>query len=485
MAEVTAERYAGALKDYIPTERLSHDDGVKADNFAEVFNKPGLIEYFEHYTGKKLTPKDKKITKRQLADIIGMDPESSLDEAEQRIITGEAKPLDKYVMVQQPTGWNPDENDGHKNHFERLTKLKALEAQGQQLSEDFAERKRREEEELLAESSGDEDFTDAPTEFSINEIAEGLEENVQEALILAQEVDDDLDRKLTSKEVKEVLKSTEKHILGHPTDFDSGDMEELVRTASNLFGEQDAVTQSMRTSTAIIKADETGHQELAVVTSDEEGSEPGDPPPQTPTLKSVVERVRAGLTQRRSSHSVDNHQGLKNMTQERIEERQRNLAQEEMTPEQRRIQAAVNAEFVANMKTVSHQLNRVGFDLSGRNSLLQPDKGRRDSAQFGRETGEELEKLDTFARLYPRTAKLYAKGQIKLIDFMDKEFAEASEATLKRKEERTGTLQQRQTRKSVGPASYVRTTARPGGVYKYRRPHFTTSPYFKAAASAR
>ena len=52
------------------------------------------------------------------------------------------------------------------------------------------------------------------------------------------------------------------------------------------------------------------------------------------------------------------------------------------------------------------------------------------------------------------------------------------EKSLEDKERRLDTLKQRKTRTTVQPGQYARTVARPGGVYKYRRPHFSTSPYF-------
>ena len=59
-----------------------------------------------------------------------------------------------------------------------------------------------------------------------------------------------------------------------------------------------------------------------------------------------------------------------------------------------------------------------------------------------------------------------------------RKFVEAMEKSLTLREQREGTLKSSSARQSSGPTEYTRTVERSKGVYQYRRPHFSTSPYF-------
>ena len=79
----------------------------------------------------------------------------------------------------------------------------------------------------------------------------------------------------------------------------------------------------------------------------------------------------------------------------------------------------------------------------------------------------------------PRTAKLFERGLLRPQNVANKQYVIAMEKSLKDREDRLGTLPKMSSRLAKQtPVEYTRTIARPGGVYKYRRPHFTTSPLF-------
>jgi len=93
-------------------------------------------------------------------------------------------------------------------------------------------------------------------------------------------------------------------------------------------------------------------------------------------------------------------------------------------------------------------------------------------------SGETTAALDNLEN-NPRTAKLFERGLLRPQNVANKQYVLAMEKSLKDREDRLGTLPKLSSRLAKQtPVEYTRTIARPGGVYKYRRPHFTTSPLF-------
>ena len=155
------------------------------------------------------------------------------------------------------------------------------------------------------------------------------------------------------------------------------------------------------------------------------------------------------------------------------------------------------------LRRSTSQLNAAVMDMNnnlrGQNRLLDPrlstdvilddtlaplPRGRA-SEYLGQVSADKANKLTSIALRYPRAAKLYSRGLVPLDQILDETYTNTLEQSLKIKEERTGMIKRGPTRQTIRRDEYVRTVPRPGGVYKYRRPHFTTSPYFNAAASAR
>ena len=112
----------------------------------------------------------------------------------------------------------------------------------------------------------------------------------------------------------------------------------------------------------------------------------------------------------------------------------------------------------------------VNDNLKGQSNLLSNNSN---IAQVQARTIERLGESN------PKTAKLFERGLISLDQMQDRAFVEAMEKSLTLREQREGTLKSSgSARQSSGPTEYTRTVERSKGVYQYRRPHFSTSPYF-------
>eukprot|EP01048_Picozoa_sp_COSAG05_P004533 COSAG05_NODE_248_length_12946_cov_85.003737_8_plen_403_part_00 len=120
-------------------------------------------------------------------------------------------------------------------------------------------------------------------------------------------------------------------------------------------------------------------------------------------------------------------------------------------------------------RAITAAVMQVNDNLKGTRKLLDdnPEAAQREA--------------DTIMRLeerYPKTAKLFERGLISTDQMEDSEFVDAMEKSLNLREEREGNIKSRSIRQTQ-PQMYARTVPRPGGVYQYRRPHFSTSPMFE------
>ena len=93
----------------------------------------------------------------------------------------------------------------------------------------------------------------------------------------------------------------------------------------------------------------------------------------------------------------------------------------------------------------------------------------------------QMGKIEQLGVNNPKTAKLFERGLISVTQMQDKSFVQAMEQSLALKDERTGSLTAGSARRTQ-PGRYARMAPRPGGVYQYRRPHFSTSPLFADTA---
>ena len=99
--------------------------------------------------------------------------------------------------------------------------------------------------------------------------------------------------------------------------------------------------------------------------------------------------------------------------------------------------------------------------------MLMEAKGKKDTERA----------LDNLERA-PLTAKLFERGLLSAKNVTNPQYVESMEKSLRLREERTGVVNKSNARRSSQP-QYTRTVARPGGIYQFRRPHFTTSPMFQ------
>ena len=124
---------------------------------------------------------------------------------------------------------------------------------------------------------------------------------------------------------------------------------------------------------------------------------------------------------------------------------------------------------LAVLGTLNTAVMEVNDNLKGKSNLLSNNSN---IAQVQARTIERLGESN------PKTAKLFERGLISLDQMRDRKFVEAMEQSLTLREQREGTLKSSSARQSSGPTEYTRTVERSKGVYQYRRPHFSTSPYF-------
>jgi hypothetical protein len=127
-------------------------------------------------------------------------------------------------------------------------------------------------------------------------------------------------------------------------------------------------------------------------------------------------------------------------------------------------------EQLAALGTINTAVMEVNDNLKGQSNLLS------NRPLFARAQAQVIERL---GESNPKTAKLFERGLISLDQMQDRAFVEAMEKSLTLREQREGTLKSSgSARQSSGPTEYTRTVERSKGVYQYRRPHFSTSPYF-------
>ena len=133
------------------------------------------------------------------------------------------------------------------------------------------------------------------------------------------------------------------------------------------------------------------------------------------------------------------------------------------------IRIDMHGEQLAALDTLNTAVMDVNDNLKGKSNLLSNNSNE---AQVQSLTIERLGESN------PKTAKLFERGLISLDQMQDRAFVEAMEKSLTLREQREGTLKSSSARQSSGPTEYTRTVERSKGVYQYRRPHFSTSPYF-------
>ena len=107
----------------------------------------------------------------------------------------------------------------------------------------------------------------------------------------------------------------------------------------------------------------------------------------------------------------------------------------------------------------------VNDNLKGTRKLLDDDP------QEAQEQAATIERLEEG---HPKTKKLFERGLISLAQMQNRSFVEAMEKSLTLREEREGTLKTGPKARQTQTQTYTRTVPRLGGVYKYRRPHFST-----------
>lgn len=103
-------------------------------------------------------------------------------------------------------------------------------------------------------------------------------------------------------------------------------------------------------------------------------------------------------------------------------------------------------------------------------SAIRADSGKFSSTKTAAKALDNLENA-------PLTAKLFERGLLSAENVINPQYVAAMEKSLQLRQERTGTIQQSNARRSSQP-QYTRTVARPDGAYQYKRPHFDTSPMF-------
>jgi hypothetical protein len=133
------------------------------------------------------------------------------------------------------------------------------------------------------------------------------------------------------------------------------------------------------------------------------------------------------------------------------------------------IRIDMHEDQLAALGTLNTAVMEVNDNLKGKSNLLSNNSN---IAQVQARTIERLGESN------PKTAKLFERGLISLVQMRDRAFVEAMEKSLTLREQREGTLKSSSARQSSGPTEYTRTVERSKGVYQYRRPHFSTSPYF-------
>ena len=94
-------------------------------------------------------------------------------------------------------------------------------------------------------------------------------------------------------------------------------------------------------------------------------------------------------------------------------------------------------------------------------------------------TTKELDNALSNMENNPRVAKLFERGLLRPQNVANSQYVAAMEKSLQLREERLGVIPTQSARiAKQTPVEYTRTVPRSDGLYRYRRPHLTTSPLF-------
>ena len=284
-------------------------------------------------------------------------------------------------------------------------------------------------------------------EFNASEIKQLFDgtENLETAFARAQSSVGVDDQTPLSMDVSEELFRQTSRMLTNTSGASADEFDELQATVSRVLGPKAPFTKELRrTVTAVVDAEEdAGAEADTSFGSVQAGSPPGSP---------------SGSVTHPDASTVVNQQALISRDKE----------MQALALEIGKQTAQSNKQTRGAIGKVTAAVMETNDNLKSTRQYLS-DTSAEATAQIG--------KIEQLGVSNPKTAKLFERGLISVEQMQNKQFVEAMEKSLALKDEQTGSITAGSARPSQ-PGAYARTAPRPGGVYKYRRPHFSTSPLF-------
>ena len=292
-------------------------------------------------------------------------------------------------------------------------------------------------------------------EFNASQIKQLFDgtDNLETAFTQAQSSMSVDDQTPLSMVESEVLFRQTSRLLSKTPGASAAEFDELHATVSRVLGPSAPFTKELsRTVTAVVDAEAEAEEDAGAEADTSFGSVQAGSPPGTPSA--TVAHPDAS--------TVVNQQAL--------------LSRDK---EMQALALEIGKQTAQSNKQTRGAIGEVTAAVMDTNDTLK--NTRQYLSDTSADATAQMGKIEQLGVNNPKTAKLFERGLISVAQMQDKSFVQAMEQSLALKDERTGSLTAGSARPSQ-PGSYARMAPRPGGVYKYRRPHFSTSPLFADTA---